>query len=205
MTRAVTHEPRDAVAAIVLAAGCARRMAEQELLLDLGGRCLLEHVVDAALGSRAAQTVVVLGCDADRVRARLAGRPVAVVVNPRYEEGMSTSLQAGIRSVSPGCHGALVLLGDQPFVTSALIDRLIDALAASTKAIVRPEVGGTPGNPVLMSSALFPEILAQRGDVGGREIVARHPGDVDTVPVDDPWVGVDVDTFADYETARSRV
>jgi len=205
VTCAATQERRAAVAAIVLAAGCASRMGEQKLLLDLDGRSLVEHVVDAALGSRVEQTVVVLGCDAARVRARLGRRPVTVVVNTRYEDGMSTSLQVGLRAVLPRCCGALFLLGDQPFVSSALIDRLVAAFAGGTKAIVRPLLGETPGNPVLMSASLFPEVLAQRGDVGGREIVARHPADVDLVSVDDAWVGVDVDTVADYETARSRV
>ena len=86
----------------------------------------------------------------------------------------------------------------------ALLDRLIAAFALTTKAIVRPLVGGTPANPVLMSAALFPEILAQRGDVGGREIVARHADDVELVPVDEPWLTVDIDTHADYEAARRR-
>lgn len=190
------------MAAIVLAAGRATRMGEQKLLLTLGGRPLIERAVDAALASAATETVVVLGHEAARLSARLEGRPVTLVLNPDHEKGMSTSLQAGVRAASAVCDGALFLLADQPFVSSALLDRLIAAFALSKKAVVRPLVGDTPANPVLMSAALFPEILAQRGDVGGREIVARHADDVELVAVDEPLLTVDVDTQADYEAAR---
>jgi molybdenum cofactor cytidylyltransferase len=200
-------EPRSAevsVAAIVLAAGCATRMGGQKLLLPLGGRPLVQWAVDAALGSEASGTIVVVGHEATRVAEALAGRPVTVVVNSHYEQGMSTSLQAGVRATGGTCDAAIFVLGDQPFVTSAVLDRLIERFAETRKAVVRPSVGGRPANPVLMSAELFPEILAQRGDVGGREIVRRHPGEVCLVPVDDPRVGMDIDSIEGYEAAREN-
>lgn len=192
-----------AVAAIVLAAGRALRMGEQKVLLEVRGRSLIQRVVDAALGSSASETVVVLGHEAGRVRGQLEGRPVTTVVNHDYEHGMSASLRAGIRALECPCDAALFVLADQPFVSSALLDRLIAAFVETRKPIVRPSAGGTPSNPTLMSAALFPEILAQCGDVGGREIVARHPGEVALVPVDEPRLIVDIDTPAEYEAVRN--
>lgn len=189
------------VSAVVLAAGRATRMGGQKVLLPLGGRSVVQWVVDAALGSRAAETIVVVGHEAGMVTEALEDRPVTVVVNPDHAQGMSTSVQAGIRAIHPSCDAAVFLLGDQPFVSSALVDQLIDRFAETSKWVVRPLVGDHPVHPVLMSAALFAEILDQRGDVGGREIARRHPGQLCLVPVDDSRLDLDIDTSEDYETA----
>lgn len=192
------------VTAVVLAAGRATRMGGQKLLLPLGERPMVQWTVDAALGSKATKTIVVVGHEAGLVAEALEDRPVTVVLNPDYAEGMSTSLQAGVRAAGETCDGVIFLPGDQPFVTSALLDRLIDRFAETRQGVVRPLLGDRPANPVLMSAALFPEILAQGGDVGGREIVERHPGEICLVPVDDPRLVADIDSTQDYEAARGN-
>ncbi len=195
-TSGKTIEPH--VAAVVLAAGLSTRMGGQKCLLPVEARPMVQRVVDAALASAAAEVVVVLGHEAVLVRETLRGRPVAMVVNPRYAEGMSTSLQAGIQAVAGECEAALFLLGDQPFVTPELLDRLIARFAADRSSVVRPTVGGRPANPVLVCASLFPDLLAQRGDVGGREVVSRHSSEVSLVAVDDARLVMDIDTAADY-------
>ena len=190
------------VAAVVLAGGAAVRMGRQKLLLDLRGRPLLLWAVEAALASAASETIVVVGSEAEHTTQALHGMPVTVVVNDDYREGMSSSLRVGVRAVGEGRDAAVILLGDQPFVTAELLDRLIAAFATTGKAIVRPLVDGVPANPVLLSATLFPELLAQRGDVGGREVVDRHRDEVGLVTVDDPWVTTDIDSMEDYEAAR---
>jgi molybdenum cofactor cytidylyltransferase len=197
-------ESRVSVAAVVLAAGRATRMGGGKLALPVGGRPMVQRVVDAALGSRASSTILVVGNEADEVLAAVAGRPVTVVVNPDYEDGMSTSLRAGLGAVDPAVDGALVLLGDQPFVSSALLDALIDRFARCGKPVVRPSAGGRPGNPVLFSATLFPEIARERGDVGGRHVVERRPDEVCLVAVDDPHELVDIDSPREYEKERDR-
>ena len=151
-------------------------MGSQKLLLPVNGRPMIERVVEAALGSTAAETVVVVGSEADQVRAALAGYPARIVENAGYEHGMSTSLRAGLAAARPDCEAVVFVLGDQPFVTRALIDEVIDRYSQSGSPIVRPAVDGKPSHPVLMGAALFSEILALEGDVGAREILARHPG-----------------------------
>jgi molybdenum cofactor cytidylyltransferase len=191
------------VSAIVLAAGQATRMGGQKLLLPLRERALVEWVADAALGAGVSETIVVVGHEAEEVGAILRDRPVRIVLNPDYAAGMSTSLRAGVRAVRPDCDAAVFLLGDQPFVTSELIDRLIEVFADERALIVRTSIGGRPGHPVLMGRALFPEILEQRGDVGGREIAERHRQRQILVPLDDDRMALDVDTAEDYEAASS--
>ena len=189
------------VSAVVLAAGRATRMGRQKVLLELGDRSFVHRVVDAALGSRVAEAIVVVGSDAHAVIESLRDQPVKIAVNTEYELGMSTSLQAGIGAVSPGCDAVVFLLGDQPFVSSEVIDLLVDCFVQTGASIVRPLVDGRPCHPVLMSASLFPEILEQRGDLGGREIAQRHLEKQQLVRLDAPWLQVDIDTPEEYEAA----
>jgi molybdenum cofactor cytidylyltransferase len=177
-------------------------MGGGKLVLPVGGRPMVQRVVDAALGSRASSTILVIGNEAEEVLEAVAGRPVTVVVNPDYAEGMSTSLRAGLAAVDPAADGALVLLGDQPFVSSALLDALIDRFARVGKPVVRPSAEGRPGNPVLFSATLFPEIVGERGDVGGRRVIERLADEVCMVPVDDPHELVDIDSPQEYEEEK---
>jgi molybdenum cofactor cytidylyltransferase len=198
----MTDDRRPSVAAVVLAAGQARRMGGRKVLLPVGGRPMLLRVVDAALASSASQTVVVVGNEADEVVAALGDRPVVVVVNPDYADGMSTSLRAGLAAVDPGAEAALILLADQPFVGPELLDRLIDRFGTCGKPIVRPSAEGRPGTPVLLSATLFPEVAREQGDVGGRRVVEEHADEMCLVPVDDAREVMDIDSVRDYETAR---
>ena len=164
---------------------------------------MVERVVDAALESGLAGIVVVVGHEADRVRELLGGRPIRIVENPSFAEGLSTSVRAALRSIGPDYDAALFLLADQPFVTAALIDRLLESFTVTGKPIVRPGLDGRPGNPVLFSARLFPELLRETGDRGGRDVVRRHLDEVRLVPVDDPLVSLDIDSLEEYERVRN--
>jgi molybdenum cofactor cytidylyltransferase len=163
---------------------------------------MVARVVEAALGSRLDDVVVVVGHEAERVVAILRDQPIRIVENRDYANGMSTSVRAGLRAVGPRCDGAMFVLADQPFVSSALIDRLLEAFASTGKGIVRPRASGRPANPVLFSASLFPELVREEGDRGGREVVLRHQDEVCYVEIDDPMLCLDIDSLDDYERVR---
>jgi len=190
------------VAVVVLAAGRGSRMGSQKLLLPLAGRPLVQWSVDAALASRAQETVVVVGHEAAAVTAAVGDRPVRILVNEAFEAGMSTSLKAGIAAVRGRCEAIVVLLADQPFVSAGLIDLLIERYSATGAPIVRPEVEGRQTHPVLLDAVLFPELLLEEGDVGGRAVVARHLDEVCLVTLDDARLTADIDTPQEYEAAK---
>jgi molybdenum cofactor cytidylyltransferase len=182
------------VAALVLAAGSSRRMGANKLLLEVDGAPMVARAVDAARGSRARRVLVVTGHDADRVRAALAGRAVELVHNPDHLEGMASSLRAGIAALG-GVDGAVVCLGDMPWVRTADIDALIAAFdPAAGREICVAQHDGKRGNPVLWGARHFAEILRLSGDRGARALLEEHAGSVVGVDVGHPGVLLDVDT-----------
>jgi len=191
--------PRPYVSAVVLAAGGSRRLGRLKQLLPWGGQTMLEHVVDVVLASAVDEVVVVLGCQAAAVQRALAGRPVRGVVNAAWDEGLATSLHAGLAAVSPQAEAALFVLGDQPRLTAQTINRLLAHYRATRRSIVVPVYMGQRGNPVLFARLLFPELLALQGDVGGRVLLEKQGADVAEVDVGSEEILVDVDTLEDYE------
>ena len=190
----VAGAPR--VGAVVLAAGRSRRMgADNKLLADVDGVPLIARVVDAVLASRARPVAVVTGHEAARVRAALAGREIIFAHNPDHAEGMSTSLRVGIAALGEPCDGALVCLGDMPWVTSAHLDALIAAFdPASDRPICVPFYQRKRGNPVLWPRRYFDEIGRLSGDTGARALLDAHADEVRAVRVADEGVTLDVDT-----------
>ena len=186
------------VAAVILAAGASTRLGEPKQLLPLAGRPLLQHVVDAAHRGGADRIVVVLGHAAARIEEALDLPPNArVVTNPRFEEGQSTSLLAGIDALGPDVDAALVLLGDQPGVDPAAIRAVIGAFATGAGPIVRARYRGRPGHPVLLARAVWADLRRVGGDRGARDLIAADPGRVTPVDVEgDP--PPDIDTWEDY-------
>jgi molybdenum cofactor cytidylyltransferase len=201
-----TPEPRQRLpaSAVVLAAGTASRMGRSKSLLPLGDRCLLQHVVDAALASRLAEVIVVLGCRAAEIRSVLrlpADGRARVVVNADFAAGQSASLRCGLRAVTRRSEAAAVLLGDQPTVPAARIDRVAEAFFASRAPAARPvfpDAGGVPGHPVFLARRLWPLLDGLAGDHGARELLADRPDWLTPVP-ERGGPPPDVDTPDDYE------
>jgi molybdenum cofactor cytidylyltransferase len=192
------------VAAIVLAAGRSSRMGgANKLLAELDGRPLLLHAVDAALASQAKPVLVVAGNEAGRVRSMLADRKVAVVENPDFAAGLSTSLACGLRQLAPEIDGAVVLLGDMPRIGPKAIDRLIAAFNPTEgRAICVPTYGGKRGNPVLWGRRFFAEMEALAGDVGAKHLIGDYAELVAEVAMPDDAVLLDIDTPEELAAAR---
>lgn len=194
------------VAAVILAAGRSTRMGSSNKLLEpLGGKPLVCHAVDAAINSSARPVVVVTGHQRDAVQAALAGRPVTLVDNPDYQDGLSSSLKAGLAALPVDCDGALVCLGDMPKLTANHLDRLIAAFnPVEGRAIILPTRGGRRGNPVLWAAHHFPAMRDVAGDIGARHLIGEHDDEVCEVAFDDDAALVDVDTPAALAAVRAE-
>jgi len=184
------------VAAIILAAGEARRFGSPKQLLDWQGQPLLRHVVLQALAAPVAEIVVVLGAHARRVAPVVHGLPVTLMVNRAWRQGMSASVKAGLRAARVAPDAAIFLLADQPLVAPELIRRIIQTHAVTGAAIVAPRVGRRPGNPVLFARALFPALLQVTGDQGGRAVMRAYEERVHWLDADER-AAFDIDAPAD--------
>jgi len=196
---------RSYISGIVLAAGTSTRMGQAKQLLPLEGRPLLQHVLDAALASCLDEVILVLGHQAQEVRAAIripAGRRLRVVKNDHYELGQSTSLRLGLQAASAKAIAAAVLLGDQPLVTTQLIDKVAAAFQDAGASVVRPVYVVSngrrlPGHPVFLARQVWPEVEELRGDKGMRGFLAAHPDWLLEVPLKEEAPG-DIDTWVDY-------
>ncbi len=191
------------IGAVVLAAGQSRRMGTQKLLLPWSGKPLVAHVVDEVLSSPARPVIVVVGTAGSAIAAALAGRPVTLVTNPDPQSEMLASVRCGLKALRHSCPGALLVLGDQPGLTSDLIGRLVTAFSAAPERIVVPQCGGRRGHPIVVPQRLFPMVLARYDGVGLRGLLAEYPLAVTEVPVANAEALRDIDTPDDYRRLGS--
>jgi molybdenum cofactor cytidylyltransferase len=189
------------ISALLLAAGKGERMGGVKQLLSLGERRMIEAALDNLHGSRCDEIIVVLGFAVDEVRPLVEGKEgVTVVINPQFEEGMSTSIQQGLKEISPRATGILIALADQPFIPPEVMNALIEGFQAGIKGIVLPVYEGKRGHPVILDRKKYEaELLELSGDVGGKEIVQGHPEDVLEVAVASKGVLMDIDAPEDYQ------
>lgn len=185
------------VAAIILAAGASRRMGRHKMLLPVGSGTLLSATVAPFLAAGLQPVVVVLGCEAERMRrdAQLPDDPrLRVVVSEDWGLGMSASLRCGL-DACPDAAAVLIALGDQPGVGIGAIHGLVAAFAGGAPLAV-PVRDGRGGHPVLFARSLWAELRAVEGDAGGRDVVRRHWHEAALLEQDFPR---DVDTEEDYK------
>jgi molybdenum cofactor cytidylyltransferase len=201
-----TAPQRPTVAAVLLAAGSARRMGGRDKLLEtVDGGPLLRTLVRRLEASAVDEIVCVLRPDDPARRAVLEGTRARAVANPRAAEGMGTSIAAGIGALGPEVDAAVLLLGDMPEIAAADVDRLLAAYDPEEgRAIVRA-VGpdGKGGHPVLFGRRFFEALRGLEGDRGARGILDEHPEFVVDVTLAGAAAATDLDTPEAWERWRS--
>lgn len=190
-------------AGIILAAGMSLRFGQPKQLLKLGDRYLLEWVLDAALTSRLAKVVLVIGHEHHKILQALGDKAslprLQIIINPRYSKGQSSSLQSGLSAVQNEFDSVMFFLGDQPLLQSGTIDYLLESFWNSEMDICVPAYRGKRGNPTIFSRTLYPRLMAITGDIGARDIILENPALVLSVEIDDPLVFADIDSQEDFE------
>ena len=203
------------IAAVLLAAGSARRFDGRQKLLAAvpheGGEIPLVRaaalgLLDAGVG----RVVVVVGRDAEKVRESLNGVAVRFIMNSDFATGMASSLRVGVAEATrlwPESAWILIALGDQPLrgqgVVETLVRTVVSAPTAPARQIIAPRFQGEPGNPVVFANMLVPELMAISGDRGARSVVERLPARVQYIDFACS-APPDIDTLADLERLRGR-
>jgi len=193
--RARSEQSSPRYAAVILAAGQSRRMGEtNKLTIEVDGKPMARHAIDAVRAAGADPVIVVTGYDADEVQAAL-GNDVTYVHNPDHAGGLSTSLRVGINAVPHSCDGALVALGDMPRVRPEDIRQIIRAHDPDEGHVICvPTWQGKRGNPVLWDRRFFDDMAALGGDIGAKHLIGENANLVVEVPIEDDGVVLDVDS-----------
>ena len=186
---------------ILLAAGSAERFGAQKLLQEFDGKPLIRWTAEALDAVVPDHMLVVVPPHAGKLRAALSGLRVRFIENRRADEGIGTSIAAGVAAADTAAEAVLVTLADVPFGPSLVLPAVVQRFRKGDAGIVRPSYRGVPGHPVLFARSIFPELLALDGDAGARDVIDRDPARCWTLELDlDP--PRDVDTPEDLARLR---
>jgi molybdenum cofactor cytidylyltransferase len=142
---------------------------------------------------------VVVRPDLPEIGKTISELPALCIPNPRYEEGMGSSIAVGVEALWESIQATLVMLGDEPEVNPDVVEKLVAAYLREGKSATIPLYGEKVGPPSLFSRKLFPELMKLEGDTGGRQIMVNRPGLVCLVPFAESDRPKDIDTPEDYQ------
>ena len=197
-------EVHSRTAAVILAAGGSTRFGSPKQLAFWGEQTFIERAVILALAAKVDRIVVVLGAEIEQCRAVLAGLPVEIVINERWDAGQSTSMQAGLAALPDNVGSALFMLVDLPGVRPETLEALIQRHRQTLAPIVWPEFEERRGNPVLFDRTLFPELRQISGDIGGRPLLQAYRDRAERVAIADPAILQDFDRPEDLAKIKMR-
>lgn len=190
------------LAAVILAGGESRRMGAPKALVPFRGISFVQHLVNATRHARIGVRRIVLGAGAEQIRDQLGVDQGAIVLNPDWEQGQLSSIQAGIRSLPEGTEGMILCPVDHPLVSANLISNLIHQFDLSGKPIVLPAFRGQRGHPVIFRASLYDELLAAPVDIGARQVVWAHPQEIEEVHTEEEGVVLNLN---DPETLKKAI
>jgi len=188
-----SHEP--ALHALILAAGASRRFGSPKQLVRIDGRPMLHAVLSRAVEVAGHSVTVVLGAHASDLAPLLSHSPASIAINRDWELGLSSSIRAGLARMPGTADAVLILLADQPSVSTEDLRRLVGAWRRQPDYIAAAQYGATTGAPAIFPGWCFRELTELRGDRGAGALLQRHADRVVRVPM--ASAAVDVDTPED--------
>lgn len=212
----MTHQLPSKIVGILLAAGLSTRMGKPKQLLPFGNSTIIETVIESMVSSNFDDVRVVLGHCAEEIEELIRDRDVLTVYNPDYKDGMLSSAQIGIKSIKypdlstktdqnsneTNRDAFAIMLVDQPFITTEVINKTIDGYRGSKKGITIPSYNYQRGHPVIFHNKFAKEILALDEDSGGiRSLYSSYPEDIEYINVDTDYILKDIDFPDDYTNA----
>ena len=188
------------IGAIILAAGESSRLGKPKQLIELQGKTLLRHVVDAVTEVHCSPTVVVIGIHQAELRNELHATEVVVLENKNWRRGIGTSIRAGVQYLldnKANVDGVILLVCDQPFVNANTIRKLVRLRESTQKSIVASSYAGTLGVPALFDRSLFPELLSLGDEAGAKSVILKNRARVAEFGF--PQGEIDIDTRDDWK------
>jgi molybdenum cofactor cytidylyltransferase len=188
------------IAIVILAAGMSARMGSPKQLLSYKNKNLLRYTVDEALATGCESVFVILGANLDLLRNELRDKPVSIIENKEWQEGMASSIRCAVEKIAGTIlrpDSIIFMVCDQPYVSSSLLLSLIAKKQETNLPIVASSYEDKLGTPALFHRSMFHALMELTGDKGARKLIADNPGKVATVLF--PEGITDIDTKEDYE------
>lgn len=186
------------IAGIILAAGDSSRLGFNKLLLDWHGTPLIHQIASQVVQSLLKPVCVVTGFESELVETAVKPLDVTFIYNPGWEQGQSTSIRAAINYLTQDLDGMCFILGDQPFLTTEILNSLSESFDNTQADIVVPYVAGIRANPLIFGRSTFKALGKLQGDSGGKQILDRFK--IKKVELHDLNLLKDIDTMDDYRT-----
>ncbi|SPD73362.1 conserved hypothetical protein [uncultured Desulfobacterium sp.] len=195
-------ENKDKTSGIILAAGASVRMGRTKQLLPVEGGILLGRVLNQALASDLDHIVLVLGHQANDIRAalgRLVNHPkLAIMENIHYAQGISSSIITGLKEAEKIYDHVMIILGDMPHIDAGLINQLLKEYLGSHLPLGAVRIGTKRSNPVIFNRRMYDELHKLKGDVGGKELFSIYADQVCLVEPENKYDDRDIDLPEDY-------
>jgi molybdenum cofactor cytidylyltransferase len=193
------YKPLDNVGVVILAAGSSSRLGQPKQLIIYKNKPLLQNIIDHSLVLSFESKVLILGAYAGEIKENINESEFEVFINEEWEEGIASSIRKGVRcslQIQPDLEHILFLLSDQPFVSSKLMQELLNTHKKQGKIITGCRYKNTVGVPAIFNKRMFRELCLLKGDRGAKGLIKKYPGKVAFVPFD--LGSVDVDKPEDY-------
>jgi len=187
----------DNVYAIILAAGSSSRMGNPKQLLEWHNRPLLVHAITNIREILHDRVIVVLGAHAELIQTSINLGDVTSVVNSQWQEGMASSIRAGVQALPASAAAALIMLCDQPLINAEHIQNLLSGWQHAPTHIVVSEYHQSVGVPVVFPAEFFTDLLALKGDRGAKPLILDFKDRLLKIPL--PEAEVDIDKPEDFE------
>ena len=196
--------PEKQVAIVILAAGESRRMGSPKQLLEVEGQSLIRRTAQAALGTTAQPVVLVVGANKIKIAPELEGLPLTIIDNPMWKTGMASSVKmglAGMWMMTKESDAVLVLVCDQPHISTELLQNIIDTYQKKQPRIVACRYAHQVGVPALFDRSLFDELLGLEGEKGAKPVLMNHLDEAHLIRFENGII--DLDTPEDYENFKT--
>lgn len=193
------------IAILILAAGESKRMNGIKQLLPWKNTTLLGNAIEQAIQSKGDAVYVVLGANANRITPTIVHYNIQTIENKNWKNGLGNSIAAGIQYIKENqqqCDAILITLADQPLITAAYFNSLIDEYAKKEAKIIASETNNSPCVPAIFDALYFEQLSQLDQDKGAKEILLAAQKEVHRVPAAANLI--DIDTTSDYEELYNR-
>jgi molybdenum cofactor cytidylyltransferase len=185
------------VYAILLAAGESSRLGSPKQLLHWRDRPLLAHSIQQARAVLSERVIVVLGANSDAIKTAVDLNTVTTIANPDWQQGIASSIRAGVQALPDTATAALILLCDQPLINADHLQSLLNRWNDKQNYIVASQYPNSVGVPALFPAEYFPQLLALTGDKGAKSLLTKFADKLLTISL--PEAELDIDSVADFD------